>query len=203
MAVTTRDTRQDIAQVALQLMQRQGYGSTSIQQIADAAGISKGNLTYHFRSKQDLFLEAQAIARAYVLERVILRSFDESGDTLAGAAEFTRRIRRWLLDGSGAFVGCLFTNLAIETRHTDGVVATACQQALDDFRSAIARQFHRGQERGEIRADVPAGALAQAFFWMYEGAISVSKAKGEPSEFDAFRAYLPTWLCRGAAEDGR
>lgn len=49
-------TKKNIADKALTLFSRRGYAATSIQDICDAAGCSKGNLYYHFKCKEDLFL---------------------------------------------------------------------------------------------------------------------------------------------------
>jgi len=49
-----RDTRQAILQAARELFNRHGYDGVSVRDIARAAGISKGNLTYHFSRKEDI-----------------------------------------------------------------------------------------------------------------------------------------------------
>lgn len=61
----------DIKMVALQLFAREGYGSTSIQQIADAAGTGKSNVLYHFSSKEVL-LEAILTPVVSEIEQVML-----------------------------------------------------------------------------------------------------------------------------------
>lgn len=49
-----KDTRQEILAAAKELFNQRGYNSVSMQDIADVVGISKGNLTYHFKKKEDL-----------------------------------------------------------------------------------------------------------------------------------------------------
>lgn len=48
------DTKQRILAEARSLFNRKGYNGVSMQDIADAAGISKGNLTYHFKKKEHI-----------------------------------------------------------------------------------------------------------------------------------------------------
>ena len=50
------DTRRLILEKSYVLFQRQGYSATSMRQIALACGISVGNLCYHFKKKEDLFM---------------------------------------------------------------------------------------------------------------------------------------------------
>lgn len=49
-----RDTRSDILQAARVLFNEHGFNAVSIRDIAAEAGISSGNLTYHFRKKEDI-----------------------------------------------------------------------------------------------------------------------------------------------------
>lgn len=50
------DAKERIAQKAKELFSQKGYAATSIEDIIAAAGSSKGNVYYHFGSKEKLFL---------------------------------------------------------------------------------------------------------------------------------------------------
>lgn len=52
-----RNTRQEILDAAKALFNQKGFNAVSIGDIAEALGISKGNLTYYFKRKEDI-LEA-------------------------------------------------------------------------------------------------------------------------------------------------
>ena len=49
------DTRQLILQAALKLFAEKGYAGTSVQEIVDAARVTKPALYYHFQNKADLY----------------------------------------------------------------------------------------------------------------------------------------------------
>ena len=69
----TPSTRDTIVDVANDLFHRQGYNMTSIADIADQIGITKGNLQYHFRSKEDLLvtvIELRMAQMGEVFERM-------------------------------------------------------------------------------------------------------------------------------------
>lgn len=51
-----KDIRREILDAAKRLFTEYGYNAVSTQQIADALGISKGNLNYHFARKEDIFV---------------------------------------------------------------------------------------------------------------------------------------------------
>lgn len=49
-----KNIKQEIIQAAKRLFNERGYNQVSTQDIADALGISKGNLNYHFKRKEDM-----------------------------------------------------------------------------------------------------------------------------------------------------
>jgi len=51
------DSREVILAAAERLMARKGIKDTSLAEIAEAAGISRGTLYYHYRSKEELILD--------------------------------------------------------------------------------------------------------------------------------------------------
>jgi AcrR family transcriptional regulator len=59
-----RDIRQEILQKAKELFNESGYNNVSTRDISEALGISKGNLTYHFKKKEDI-MEAILLEPSY------------------------------------------------------------------------------------------------------------------------------------------
>jgi hypothetical protein len=83
------ETKERIKQVAEVLFFEQGIANTRLQQIANEAGISVGNLAYHFRNKEAIvtyiydhvFHEFTNILSGY-LQTPDLRDFDQSFERL-------------------------------------------------------------------------------------------------------------------------
>lgn len=57
-----KDLKAEILSTAKELFNTRGYNEVSMRNIADALGISVGNLTYHFKKKEDL-VEAVILAQ--------------------------------------------------------------------------------------------------------------------------------------------
>lgn len=64
-----RNTRQDILDMAQKLFNEYGYNNVATRDVSEALGISKGNLTYHFKKKED-------IIEAIVAESPKARTFE-------------------------------------------------------------------------------------------------------------------------------
>lgn len=84
------ESRQAVLEAAIVTLAKHGIQTTSIQDIAHAAGMSKGSVHYHFESKDEL-LERVLDACCERIERRITAVFDEPGAPLD-------RVRRALLE---------------------------------------------------------------------------------------------------------
>lgn len=70
--------QEELLRLAYRLMASKGMHRMTLQDVADAAGMSKANVVYHYKTKQDLVLTAMR----WVLERVAARIVEatESAD---------------------------------------------------------------------------------------------------------------------------
>lgn len=82
------ETRQRFIDAAFELFSEQGYGASSMNQIATAAGGSRANLYLHFRNKPDLVL-----TKMRTIEPEIIGPFRELFDASSHDAA---SIRVWL-----------------------------------------------------------------------------------------------------------
>ncbi|MFC4534804.1 TetR/AcrR family transcriptional regulator [Sphaerisporangium dianthi] len=64
------DTRARIQEIALRLFTEQGYEATSLREIAEALGVTKAALYYHFKTKEDI-VASLAEDRHAAVERLI------------------------------------------------------------------------------------------------------------------------------------
>src|SRR5882757_3784987 len=64
------DTRTRIKDVALTLFTEQGYEATSLREIAEALGVTKAALYYHFKTKEDI-VSSLTEDRAAVVDELI------------------------------------------------------------------------------------------------------------------------------------
>ena len=83
-------SRQSVLDAAIATLARRGIQATSVKDIADAAGLSKGAVHYHFESKDEL-LERVLDQCCERIEKRITNVFDEPGPPLD-------RIRRALFE---------------------------------------------------------------------------------------------------------
>ena len=95
--------REQILDVSVQVFARNGFHSTSMNDVADAAGVTKPVLYQHFDSKQDLYLalleEAGNRLRTAVSKAVVSAANGKEQTEMGFRAYF-----RWVADDHDAFL---------------------------------------------------------------------------------------------------
>lgn len=138
-------TRARVLAVALDLFERQGYGATTVAQIASAAGVSSMTFFRHFPTKDSVLatdpydpLIAEAVAAQPLelpaLERV-RRGFLTALDGITPTEDATARRRVALAAGLPELRGALM----VSTQATqDAVVARLVGQGVDRLHAEVA-----------------------------------------------------------------
>jgi len=153
------DVRNKILEEAVRLFSRKGYGSTSVREVAEAAGITKPTLYYHFGSKEGLF-EALVDHHLTGLERVVGEASSRPGPALERLRSFAQTylfgavehgdVLRFLLTCSLPEVG--------ECRNPDCHVFARVLQIVTPLQDVV----RQGVSSGELRRDLDPEAAVYA-----------------------------------------
>jgi AcrR family transcriptional regulator len=106
-------TRHNIIEKSLQLFSVKGYFNTSISDILQATGLTKGGLYCHFKSKEEVWREVYDDA-VEIWKSVVFKRMRSVADPLE---RIERTIENVLLDYLGGEVfdgGCFFVNMLVE-----------------------------------------------------------------------------------------
>ena len=151
--------RKELMAIAIDCFARYGYQGTSIDRIANAAGVTKGALYYHFRDKEELLFESVQDRIAEFEQRVV-GSISPAVDPAGALAEIARvcvhiatknNLRRFIL------------TLMVEALDTNPQLSERFRGILRRFRSYLSGIIRLGQEQGVFRADVDPSLAAQLF----------------------------------------
>jgi AcrR family transcriptional regulator len=134
-------TREQLVAVATQLFADRGYEGTSIEAVLEGAGVSRGSLYHHFRSKEALFeavLEAVEVRVGELTRAAVIDVYDVTAALRAGCLAWVRLARdpvvqRIVLIDAPAVLGWERWR-AIEERHALGLLKIAMQAAADEGR---------------------------------------------------------------------
>ena len=173
--MATSSVVDDITRAAVDLFSTQGFANTSVQQIVEAAGVTKGAMYHYFESKDDLLFsvyERMLSLQMNHLEEIVARGnptaqtlHDVCVDVVVTSVDF-------LPEGTVFFRS---VHMLSEPRQKE--VTRRRRQDPDVFAGLI----ERGQEEGLYRTDIPRAVLVAHFF----------------SDIH----YLSTWYSPDGAED--
>ncbi len=167
-------TRERVLNETARLVERQGFGPTSINDVLHATGIKKGTLYHHFPGKDELGLAVLERARDDFL--LFLDSSLAAPTPMEALEQFFKAALE--KHRKTAFVGgCLWGNTALEMSDTSPAYTAFVEKVFDEWICRIERVIRSGQEAGQIRKDRSASELARLVIASIEGGIMMSRLR--------------------------
>lgn len=181
MAHIRTSTRARLFDAAASLIGEQGLHATTVDQIVELAGVAKGTVYYHFKSKNELFqaLLIEGLKRLATAFRAETEKAADPLDALAGIvwAEL-ENINRY-----EAFARLMMSQLW----RADSLWSEEALRVLhEDIIAVIQRVIESGQAVGEFRANLDARMAAPVIFGMVAtAALGLARASGPLSAEEA------------------
>jgi AcrR family transcriptional regulator len=175
-----RQTRNRIIDAAYEVFYKEGFGRAGVDAIAEAAGVTKRTLYYHFDSKDALLAAVMDVQHDLVLARVQRWAKRASGDPTVMVKILFDEFAAWAQ--KSGWQGSGFTRAAMELADLPGhparAVARRHKAAVEDW---LATQF---AQKG-IGSPRP---LARQVMLLIEGCHSLVLIHGDTSYADAAAA---------------
>ncbi|HEY7484247.1 MAG TPA: TetR/AcrR family transcriptional regulator [Streptosporangiaceae bacterium] len=144
--------------VATRLFAEKGFEATSVQEIVESAGVTKGAMYHYFASKDDLLYE--------IYHRLLMmqtRRLEQFADGKGTAEERLRAAAVDVLDTSFLHLDDLtvfFRSMHLLPQEKRKTVRAERRRYHERFRALV----EEGQAAGLFRRDVPADIVVQFFF---------------------------------------
>ncbi|HSY33086.1 MAG TPA: TetR/AcrR family transcriptional regulator [Verrucomicrobiae bacterium] len=167
-------TRERLFRAALELFAKHGFADTTVEDITNAADVGKGTFFNYFPSKDHILL-AFAEMQLSKLESII----DNLRNTHEPVPQFLRTLAVRMTEEPGRnpslMRALLLANLS-STPVRDGmrINQTRGHRLLTEF-------VEIGQQRGELRKDLPAGDIAHVFRQTVFGTLLIWSLYGDDS----------------------
>jgi AcrR family transcriptional regulator len=165
------DVRSQILTEATRLFAAQGVGGTSLQEIADAVGIRKPSLLYHFASKD--------LLHASVLDALLSR-WNETLPALLRAASREDRFDA-ILDETFAFFVAEPDRARLLLREAldrPAQMRTLLGKYVAPWLAAVSDALIKGRDAGVFRADVVPEAYVVMVIHLVLGTVATAAATG-------------------------
>ena len=166
------ETRKHILKQSRRLFTLQGFQNTSISQLIAATGVKKGNLYYHFPSKEELGLAVLIDARDEFF--TILDNSLTGPDPLARIINSCNVIME-LMQQTNFVGGCLFGNTALEMTDANTRFQEIIQDVFTYWIEHIEEELRKARDRGELGERLPPDVLAATIVATLEGGIMLAR----------------------------
>jgi TetR/AcrR family acrAB operon transcriptional repressor len=146
-------TREELLDAAERVFRRRGVGHTSLAEVADAAGVTRGAIYWHFKDKADLF---QALVRRVEMPmNAAMEEMDRASvtDPLGAVRELAIHALQNL--ASSARTQAVFDVAFLRCEYTQDLAPVRARQ-LDD-RKVCVRRCEAALDQAVARRQLPAG----------------------------------------------
>lgn len=181
-------TKQFIVEKTAPVFNAKGYAGTSINDLMNATGLSKGSIYGNFENKDEVALAAFDYnfgkITAYLKSKI-----SATENAVERLLMYPRTFRNFL---TLPFLqaGCPVLNTSTEADDTHPLLREKAANALISWKKSIENQVKRGMERKEIKPDTNPTEIAVILISMIEGAIMQAKVSGKTTELKIAMNYL-------------
>lgn len=186
-------TRRRLLQAGFREFYRNGFASSDLESILQAAGVTKGALYHHFESKKGLaYAVVEEVLSTWILERW-LRPVENSEDPISAIQE----LLAWSVRHSSVeslALGCPLHNLSQELASKDEGFRRRLAQIYQDWREGLEAALEQARLRGQIRSEVECAAAATFLVAAWEGSIGLAKTDLEVTTVGSCKQGIEAYL---------
>lgn len=158
-------------------MLTKGFEATSIDEICEAAHITKGALFYHFKNKEALGVATVNYHMEMGQQMMVDAPFLKKKDPLKKLTSYIDFIIGVTIDPIKE--GCLLGVLSQELGSTKNSIVECCHNGFVAWQSQLVDMIEEARLKHAPRKKLDSLGLAQQFLATYEGAIVLAKASND------------------------
>ncbi len=181
-------TKEKILKKSGLLFNTQGYKTTSLSNITDATGLTKGAIYKHFKSKEELEKETLFHLSGIVFEALTKRIKEKPTATEKMRAVFM--FFESYTTNPPVKGGCPVLNAAIEADDAHPVLRKSALKLMNVLRDAILKILANGIKHKQLKSTIDKDFYASLIIASLEGAIMISKLRGDNEDIKRVVRHL-------------
>ena len=185
-------TRQFIIDKTAPLFNTKGYNGTSLNDLTEATGLTKGSLYGNFNNKEEIAIAVFHYSMERVREAAGLKmeKVQSSKDKLLALLDFYSQY----VFSSPIPGGCPLMNNAIEADDQHAFMKKAVAAEIKRTIDSITSLLVKGKKEGEFKSSINEKEIANLFFCSIEGAIIVSRVSSSDTAMKSAVSFNRTLL---------
>jgi AcrR family transcriptional regulator len=151
---------------------KHGYVGTSMSDLTEATGLTKGAIYGNFENKEALALSAFEYNSKRLLAKIdeLLSTEGSSLDKTFALTDFYKTYEVFTQDMGG----CPILNTGIDAQDNNRLLAAANREALKEIEGKIALVLENGVNNNELKLPVTPLQFAKQLFTIIQGAVAMS-----------------------------
>lgn len=175
-------TRRFILEKTADIFNTKGYAGTSLADLTEATGLTKGSIYGNFTNKEDVALAAFDYNLALVTQAVQERM--QQATTYYQKLFAYAQVYHTFIRTSFPVGGCPILNTAIEADDTNNLLKNRAAKAILGWKKTIVELIKAGVASGEFRADVEPDQTALSIIALLEGGIMIARVTNSLTSLD-------------------
>ena len=187
------ESKTRLLDAALELVRTKGYEATTVDDVCESAGLTKGSFFHHFEDKEELAVEAAghfAQMAEGLFSAAPYRKLADPLDRLLGYVDF----RKAILEGELPEFTCLLGTMVQETYETHPAIREACERHISGHAATLIADIAEAKRRHAPRAKWSAEGLALFTQAVLQGAFVLAKAMHGPEVAEESLSHLRRYL---------
>lgn len=175
-------TRNFIIQSTAEIFNKKGFSGTSLSDLTEATGLTKGSIYGNFENKEEVALAVFDFNYSIILNLIHeeLRKAESHHDKLMVYANIYRMITSSPIDRGG----CPILNTAVEADDTNPLLKNKAAQAIVDWTENLSGIMESGIQSGVFRPDINVRQLALTLIALIEGGLMIARVTDDPTNMD-------------------
>lgn len=188
MSTKAERTTAFIIETVAPVFNKHGYVGTSMSDLTEATGLTKGALYGNFENKEALALSAFQYNSNKLLDKIdeVLAIKGNALDKLFALTTFYRNYDIFTLNMGG----CPILNVGVDARDNNVLLSSATKEVIKNVEGKIALVLENGVNNNELKIPVPPLQFAKQFFTMLQGAVAMSTMTSDRKYLMNTVAYL-------------
>ncbi len=172
-------TSQYILEKVAPVFNKRGYTATSMTQLTEATGLTKGAIYGNFKNKEELALLCFNHNIKMVSDRMrfYTRQVKSPIEKLHALTQFYRNYH----DYTATLGGCPILNIGVDAKNNNPQLLKRVQEVINEFQDNLRLLIQKGKDTGEIKPQVDPKKYAYRIFALMEGSIFMAVTMNDRS----------------------
>ncbi|NHA07006.1 TetR/AcrR family transcriptional regulator [Mucilaginibacter sp. HC2] len=175
-------TRQFIVEKTAGIFNKKGYAGTSLSDLTEATGLTKGSIYGNFKNKEEVAVAVFEYNAAKVRKQI--KHFIDEASTYHDKLMVYAQVYHRFNAVSFPEGGCPILNTAVDADDTNPVLKEKAAQVVINWKKRIEDLIQGGITAGEFKTGIDITQTALSIIALIEGGIMIAKVTNTPANLD-------------------